>query len=164
MSGIKPGSGFSAVTVRDVRRSVHRRAPSGYAEGPAGVTPAGPPVVRFRIGRTRSVRASGGGGRRRPVLPQAPVAEKGVGGHARPAHDGPGATLWGSPLFRSRWYGSLMSGAHLPDGSTAMYRTSLGRRLPPPMWRPSFRVPLSRGRGPRRAGRRSAGERSESRR
>ena len=40
-----------------------------------------------------------------------------------------------------------MSGEHLPDGSAAMYRTSPGRLLPPPMWRPPFRVPLSRGRG-----------------
>ena len=76
----------------------HRGCRQGTPEAPAGETPAGPKVIRFRAGPRRSVRVSGGG-HRRPVLPHPPVAEKGVGGHDQPAHDcHEGDPVWPAPL------------------------------------------------------------------
>ncbi len=105
MLEIKPGSGFfpffpgSGSGCPGPFHSVpHRRRRPGTPEAPAGETPAGLRVIRSGAGRTVAVRASGGGGRR-PVLPHAAVAEKGVDGHDQPAHDGDGGDPVGlSPL------------------------------------------------------------------
>ncbi len=131
----RPGSGLflrsAGHRIRVFHTAFHRRAPRGQAR--AG-------------GRSARRRASGGGGRR-PVLPHAPVAREDVRGHDGPAHDrghgGPGCPA----LSRSRPYSAFISGPDMQAAIAAMHGTSPGRLRPPPMWRPPFRVPLSRAIG-----------------
>ncbi len=106
----------------------HRRRRPGTPEAPAGEAPAGPKVIRFRAGPRRSVRASGGG--RRPVLPLAAVAEKGVGGHGQPAHDGhEGDPVWLSPVPEA-----LVQVAHVGGAPAGRHRRHVQDvpRPPPP--------------------------------
>ncbi len=122
------GSGFRAPLSTGGRRAGRR----GQARGAAG--------------RSARRRASAGGGHR-PVLPHAPVAQEDVRGHDGPAHDrghgGPGCLA----LSRSRPYGAFISGPDMQAAIAAMHGTSPGRLRPPPIWRPPFRVPLSRAKG-----------------
>ena len=124
-------SGFRVRLSRTFPQCSPQAAPSGHAGGARRGGPGRPEGDSFPC-RTDAVRP----GVRRRVPP------------------------WGFPRSLSRWYSSLMSGAHLLADSAAMWTTSLGRLLPPPMWRPPLMVPLSRGRGARPAGRRPAGCRS----
>ena len=152
-------SGFRVRLSRTFPQRSPQAAPSGRAEAPAGETPAGLKVIRFRAGRTRSGLPSGGG--RRPVLPHPAVAEKGAGGHDQPAHDGDG----GDPVGLSPPPEAIVQFPHVrgaPAGRQRGHIDDVPRTSPPAAdcgARPSGCRCRGR-RGPRRAGMRPAGCRS----